>query len=247
MRKYLALTLGTALLLSPLSASASPAYDTSARVPFSSGTSQTLSYTCASGAVLFAASEVGVSSDVLTGITYNSVTMNFVGKIESAGGVWSYMYFVSGVCDGSAHNIVASISGGAQQIVISAISYTGASTVTPTGGNTAAQAFAAASTWAQSLTPSVTGGLAVAYVRDDDGRTITAGANTTVRQDGGGSGDHLIDSGTVTVTNGTPFTLNISGFSGGVSPTTASIMAIINPPAAASSIPPQLLGRAYMF
>lgn len=193
-----------------------------------SGGASTFSFTCSAGAQLYVPFLYNSTSDNFTSGTYNGVSGVFINKFESATlAQYMYVYMFPNSCDGSAHNIVLNFSGAITLVAMSPISYTGASATAPSGTQTGTNTTTLSPTWSQSLTPSTTGGLVAGYVDDVIGRSVTAGANTTVRADGGGQGDHLVDSGANQTVSGVSQTLNISSFSG-LSPSTESIAWVIN-------------------
>lgn len=100
------------------------ALDTTGGDAVTTGTSLTYSHTC-TGSNLILLVDVWVTStgsDVVTGVTYNSVSMTLVDK-QAVGSQYHYAYYLLGPATG-AHNVVVSTSS-SQTIGSSSISYTG--------------------------------------------------------------------------------------------------------------------------
>lgn len=112
---------------------------TSGQAPSSSST-WTLSHTCASGSSLFVVIEVNSSTDVVTSVTYNSVSMTQLASRRCSkfgGAAYLYIYFLATPTSGS-NNIVVSLSS-AKTGVWGGVSYTGVGATQPdsTAQNTA--------------------------------------------------------------------------------------------------------------
>lgn len=208
------------------------AFDAAARVAFATATTSTLSFTCSgSNRILIAQVNTVGSGDVVTGVTFNSIAMTRLSTDYFATvGVRVYIYYLVAPAATTA-NIVASYSGSTTGN-IDAVSYTGAKQSAPV--TFAAQQTAAATTWTQSLTTVDDNSWVLAGMTESLGRAATAGANTIVRVDGAGQGDHIVDSNGAVSPAGSR-ALNISSWLGASSTAVDSIMVAIPPFVAAAT------------
>lgn len=161
------------------------AFDNHSRVIGSSGSSASVSHTCAgSNRVLYAYVKVynsGSAINAVTGVTYNSVAMTLIDSQTDGGPGTSYLYGLLNPSTG-ANNIVATCSGSNSEIDIVGISYTGvrqtelylqknkANTTSP---NTLSVTTTVDNSW-------LAGGFG-----SDSGSTISAGTGTTRRSAAG--------------------------------------------------------------
>ena len=89
------------------------------------GTSHTYSHTCTgSNLILFVGVSTNSSSDLITGVTYNSVAMTLVDKQAGTSTNYSYLFYLINPATG-ANNVVVSASS-STTIYSGAVSYTGA-------------------------------------------------------------------------------------------------------------------------
>lgn len=89
------------------------------------GTSATFSHTCSGSNRLLLVGVMCSSGDNVTGVTYNSVSLTQIVKVDSpTPGRFRYIYGLLAPATGS-NNVVVSLSGGSTDIVSVASSYTG--------------------------------------------------------------------------------------------------------------------------
>lgn len=135
-----------------------------------STTSLTTSFTVGSGSdrLLVVGVVCDITSDLVTGVTYNSVAMTLIAKVNSGGHRWTYMYYLVNPASG-AHNVVISISSTAYVLGLAA-SYTGVNQTGQPDASTS-QTAAANNLIATSLTT----------VADNSWQVLVAEANSTLR------------------------------------------------------------------
>lgn len=228
MKKLLITLLFLGVLIPGLARASAAVPDTSAKTTFTSGTSQTLSYTMSAGANGKLVDCVGIvnSTDVITGVEFNGIPLAQLAKDYQAGiGVYEYCYEIINPPSGT-HDLIVTISGAAKLISQQAASWTNAKQATST--IIGIQASSTSATWSQSRTATDDNSIGLAYIGDSIGRTPTAGTNTTVLQDSAGEGMHLVTN-TTAISPAGLVTLDISSWSGGASPSTDSIMILIEP------------------
>lgn len=157
------------------------------------GTSLTWAHTCSgSDRVLYVAARgrlVGSGADVITGVTYNGVSLTQIGaSFAGADGRWSSLWSLDAPASGTNNVVISS----ANDVIIGAsASYTGATTPTTTSQTTLN---AGPSTFPQSLTIAAANSWMVCLVSNDFGN-VTAGTSTTLRVSNA-SGVAILDSGT---------------------------------------------------
>jgi len=203
------------------------AYDSSTASSGGSATSRTFSHTCSgSDRILFVATLSG-GGDIVTGATYNSVSMTQVGKVLLGTDNELYLHYLIAPATGS-NNVVVSMSGTAY-IQCAATSFTGA--------NQSSQPDASTTSYnpsTSSLTTTVTtiadNCWLVEAGRAMDTSSIGAGSGTTLR-----IGDYLccmLDS------NGarTPAGSQSLVFTGGASGRMGNVMASFSPSTGGSSV-----------
>lgn len=154
------------------------AFDASSGSFVNPGTSHTVSHTCTGSDRYLVVNVVADSvSDLITGVTYNSVAMTQYDK-DNTEGRWHYIYVLSGPSTGT-NNIVASASSSCF-IEVNAASYTGVNSTGqpeaaaeshPTGSGTSAS---------QAVTTVTDNAWVVGCVKGQGG-SITAGSGTTLR------------------------------------------------------------------
>ncbi len=154
------------------------AFDASVGLQLATGP-LTFAHTCTgSNRILFVGLTTITAGDVVTGVTYAGVAMTRV-NIASQGLNCVYLYCL--VAPASwANNVVATV-GVADVVYGRAASYTGASQVSSTPDNTAADAVSGATTLSVTLTPSRDNCWTVAIFRNDIDNNSTAGTGTTFR------------------------------------------------------------------
>ncbi len=152
----------------------------------------TYSHTCTGSDLILFVGVNGDTTDTLTSITYNGVSMTIISKVQVPGDRWDYLYALVGPATG-AHNVVIS---GASFHASAAVSYTGASqtgqpdsfnTGTVTGNTviTVSTTVVAANCW-------------LIMWGSVDGGTMAAGTGTTFRNGSLAGGYAMFDSnGTV--------------------------------------------------
>lgn len=114
------------------------AFVNKAYLSFNVGTSFTASYTVGSGSNrLLVVGVVGdLTLDDVTGVTYNSVAMTQVGKVQTpTGGRWTYLYYLLNPASGS-NNVVVS-AGSSHFLGVGAADYTGVNSLNASVTNTA--------------------------------------------------------------------------------------------------------------
>lgn len=100
------------------------AYDTSTNGNYTSGTSHTFSHTCTgSDRILFVEAVINTSSDLITGVTYNGVSLTRITTVSPNANRRLYYYYLVAPATG-ANNVVISASS-STAIGGNAVSYTG--------------------------------------------------------------------------------------------------------------------------
>lgn len=164
------------------------------------GTSITYAHTVTgSEPILYVSTNVNetATGDLITGVTYNAVSMNLVGKIADSTSYFAYLFVLPAPTTG-ANNVVISrsVSGG---IVGTSVSYTGACQVTAQNSTTGT---ANASSINMTLTTVASNSWVIAGASRHRG--WTAGANTTLRTPEGLYNMSTADSGGLAGGSGTP-------------------------------------------
>lgn len=186
----------------------------------------TWSHTCTGSNLILFAGFFADTSDVVTGVTYNSVAMAFVNKIQVPSERWLYLYELVNPATG-AHNIVASASG---SIVWRGfgLSYTGAAqTGQPDASNTN-------TTTGTSLTTSVTtvaDNCWTVLVGKNLNGAVTAGTGSTQRATSTTNGIAVFDSNGVI----TPAGSTSMAISSALSEAIGAVMASFAPAVSAAS------------
>lgn len=161
-------------------------------------TSLTVSHTCTGSNLLLivSISVNGTSTDIVTGVTYNTVAMTRINSAPVAG-LREYFYSLVAPATG-AHNIVGSISGGNRDIRLTACSYTGtAQTGVPDSSNTGTASNPSSSPLTVSTVVAALGCWLVGGTLDDT-VTLAAGTGTNLVINSGATGNKFFDSnGTV--------------------------------------------------
>jgi hypothetical protein len=244
MRKLVA-TLILLFAFAPAWANAAVAFDNATMGTVqSANTSMTLSHTVNSNVndiVLEAVvSNASAGSDLLTGVTYNSVTSTSATNIfepnQGSSGRYLDLYYNVGTATG-AHNAVASASG-STIIQMMTASYTGVNQTTPinNSGTADPQGITA---YQVSTTPSISNcwGVMFTWANINPGQSISAGTNiSTLRNYSSTSGQQSIalgDSNGV-ISSGTAYTMNMTVSTGAF----GNIIGISLCPAAAASSAP---------
>lgn len=154
------------------------AYDNSFNASYggSSGTSKTFSYTVGSGSDRMLFVNVHTDSNVVTGVTYNGVAMTKVlgFATDFYNTIWALVAPATG-----ANNVVITCSSSVN-IIPMAISYSGCDQNTPTITNSGTTA---SSTITVNVTTTADNSWLMGFQRKNAGGAVTAGANTTIRQD----------------------------------------------------------------
>lgn len=145
-------------------------------------TSLTFSYTVnGSSNLLVVGALCDVTSDFLTGITYNGVALTFIGKhgpiAPSDSTRWTYLYYLLAPATG-AHNVVISASSACDFILGSAADYSG---VTALDNSNVTTATGSVSSITGAVTASTTGSWAVAFTNGDSGLAPAGGTGQTLR------------------------------------------------------------------
>lgn len=157
------------------------------------GTSLTWSHTCTgSNLILFVGGRTYAdSSDAITGITYNGVSMTRIAFLNSSGPA-IYLYYLINPATG-ANNITVTNGLSSRLLNFGAVSYTGAKQSSqPDNSNTNTTTGTSLST---SVTTVADNCWLVAIAVDNNGTSQTAGANTTIIQAFSGTDqDMLLDS-----------------------------------------------------
>lgn len=92
------------------------------------GNSITFSHTCSGSnriLLVFISQNSGGSSDIITGVTYNGVSMTRIDRSNTGVGITVYAYYLVNPTAG-ANNVVVSASSGSDYLRAIAVSYTGA-------------------------------------------------------------------------------------------------------------------------
>jgi hypothetical protein len=163
------------------------------------GTSITYSHTCTSATVLWVGCNVDESttSDVITGVTYNGVSMTLVNKVADSLGYYVYLFRLFNPTAGSNSVVVSRSTSGA--IASTAVSWRGTST---TVLDNSATGTAASSTVTMSLTTVASNCWVIAAATKHRG--WTAGSNTTLRTAEGVVNMSVADSNGLAGGSGTP-------------------------------------------
>lgn len=205
------------------------AFDTAVDAGNATATSLTWSHTCTGSNRLLVVDVVGnTSSDVITGVTYNSVAMTLVAKVSSAAGGsarWIYQYLLENPASG-ANSVVVSAS---TSIFIAghSLSYTGAAqSGQPNAFNTGVAASATSLTVA--VTSTVDNCWLVGNLKNDAGAG-SAGTGTTIREATATGGMTSCDRGPVTPAGSSSLQVTQS------STLWSGIVSAIAPPAPASA------------
>lgn len=164
-----------------------------------SGTSLTFSHTCSgSNRILFVGVLGEVGSDVITGVTYNSVSMTLVDKALTPSDRYLYLFYLIAPATG-ANNIVVSASS-STYMQGTGVSYTGAKQTSPIDSSntgTLTESGVGTSTFTVSTTVVADNCWLVGAV-NALGATMSMGTGTTDRQIDYGTPGGIIDSnGTV--------------------------------------------------
>lgn len=128
------------------------------------GTSQTVAYTN-NGNLLVWYGGVDGTTEVITGVTYNGVSMTQVNKLQEPGARWWYLYILKNPATGT-NNLVVSASGSTNFITLAA-SYAGTDTTTQPDDNASQATAGTQATISQNLTSTIAGDWAFAGVRND--------------------------------------------------------------------------------
>jgi len=185
------------------------AFDTKTGFTFNlSASNITYSHTCSgSDRILFVGVSVRSNRSV-TSVTYNGVSMTQAGSTSGTSGILNYLFYLINPASGS--NTVSVTQSSADTITSCSISYTGAKQsgqpdATSSGGPTTTTSYS------QSVTSVADNAFAVLYGNANAGAALTAGANTTIRNQPEVSftGAFLVDSTAAKTPAGT-FTLNVT-------------------------------------
>lgn len=170
------------------------------------------------------------TAGTLTSTTYNSVTATAIGTTQtSAGGVKIDLQRLVAPATGS-NTAAVNTSASVAYLVGVAVSFTGVDQTTPI--DTSAQSSpAATNNVTQSITTGVDNAMLVGWFRDDMGRAVNGGTNTTVLVDGAGQGFHLTRATSLITPAGSAS--QILSTQNGDSPAWAAIVASLKPVSAA--------------
>lgn len=157
------------------------AYDTSTQANTGAASSLTFSHTCTGTDLVLFLDVYWSSSRTVSSIQYAGVSMTqVVSPLDTGGGERHGMYYLNAPATG-ANNVVITLSGSASIVGI-ASSYTGADQTAPLGATRTETGLETGTTYAEALTTLTDNSWVVWGTRDYAGRTITAGANTALRQ-----------------------------------------------------------------
>lgn len=157
------------------------AYDTSTQANTGAASSLTFSHTCTGSDRVLVLDVYWSSSRTVSSIQYAGVAMTAaVTQLDTGGGERHGMYYLIAPATG-ANNVVITLSGSASIVGI-ASSYTGADQTTVIGATRTELGLETGTTYAEALTTLTDDSWVVWGTRDYAGRTITAGANTALRQ-----------------------------------------------------------------
>lgn len=197
------------------------AVDTTTDGSNTTGTSLTYSHTCTgSNLILFVGVQADPSSDLISGVTYNSVAMTLVDKNQRGGSSrWTYLFYLIAPATG-AHNVVVSASS-SSYIESGAVSYTGAK---QSGQPDATNKSSGTATNLALATTTVADNAWVLEWIVTTGASMTAGSNTTLRLsiNGGVRNSDFYDTNGAVTPAGSR-TLNVNFASNGYAAITASI------------------------
>lgn len=159
------------------------AYDSSATSNTGSASSLTYSHTC-SGVDRILLVQVWCGSNrTISSITYNGVSMTELSTLTGGSigaGERTAVYYLIAPATG-ANNVVVTLSG-ATSIASNSASYTGVDQTNPIDASRTETDLDTGTSYAESITSNANNCWAVWGTREYAGRTITAGANTAVRQ-----------------------------------------------------------------
>ena len=206
------------------------AYNTHTSASFNASASNlTYSHTTSgSDRMLF----VGVSvrnTRTVTSVTYNGVTMTQAGSTSATAGILNYLFYLINPAAGT--NTVSVTQSAVDTITSCSISYTGVKQTSQPDA-TSSNSSTTTTSYSQSVTSVADNCFSVLYGDANSGATLTAGANTTIRNQPeiNFTGGFLIDSTAAKTPAGT-FTLNVTS----ASQTFAGCMASFSPAILASS------------
>ena len=139
----------------------------------------TFSHTVSGTDTLLVVFATANSGQTITGVTYNGVSMTQKGSfIQDSAGPKNYCFYLVNPATG-ANNVVVTAS--SSVCPATAISYTGVDQTTPIDAYTTT-ASAATTSYTSTITTNSTNSWVVASSRTGNGFTLTAGANTVLRQ-----------------------------------------------------------------
>lgn len=214
MKKYLLLgCLAFAIYAFPASASANIAVDSTSNITASNwyncGTSCSWNHTVSGSDTMLLVTITSNAGDVVTGVTYNSVSMTQLAKQQrsDAASVFTYIYYLIAPSSGT-HSIAVTLSSADANFMGAATSYTGVAQTAPEANATAS---AVSGTATINVTTLTNGAWISGMFYNGSGATMSAGNNTVFR---GGSASSAIaaDSGSGMSTAGS-YSLNANNVS----------------------------------
>lgn len=213
------------------------AFDASTDGNFTSGTSRTFSHTCTgSDRILFVQAIINTSSDLVTGVTYNGVSMTQVTTTSPNANRRIYLYYLVGPNTG-ANNVVITTSA-STAIGGNAASYTG---VAQSGTiiDVSTTATDTSSPIDTTLTTTVDNCWAILLTTTDTTTAFTASTNSTFRRANTTYVDARIFDSNGAVTPAGSFTMTVTNTNvNGTSPA-GTIMAAFAPAVAAATFIPR--------
>jgi hypothetical protein len=220
------------------------AFDASTDGNFTSGTSRTFSHTCTgSDRILFVQAIINTNSDIVTGVTYNGVSMTQVATVSPNANRRIYLYYLIGPNTG-ANNVVITTSVSAA-IGGNAASYTG---VAQSGTiiDVSTTATDTSSPVDTTLTTTVDNCWAILLTTTDSTTAFTASTNSTFRRANTTYVDGRIFDSNAAVTPAGSFTMTVTNTNvNGTSPA-GTIMAAFAPVTGGGVVKPQFLGFSHL-
>jgi hypothetical protein len=154
------------------------AFDSSSAIGAASGTSRTVSHTIGGGSnMLLWGFGFGSSGDLLTGITYNSVSMTFGYKLNITGNQWIYAYYLASPASG-AHNLTANYSATEGEAQVQGLAFSGVAQSSIIDNEAQRTGSSAGTTITETLTTVADNCLAVLVARNGGG-PFAAGTGST--------------------------------------------------------------------
>lgn len=140
----------------------------------------TLVFNNAAGNILFVGVRRRDTGDVVSGVTYNSVSMTLLDKqADGSSSNWAYLFYLNSPATGI-NNIVVTSSATGSDVQVVAVTYSGAATGVSAINANNKGTVSAATSLTGTITPTVANTWAVMYAENEAGN-FTAGTGSTLR------------------------------------------------------------------